>query len=380
MGKSQLGSRLARFHALKIATKAAPRLKARMPFHADVRRAIDEGELVERFCEEQEVVLTPGERELATRLPNPPVSQVSRDIALVRLENVSVLGNTGKIIDERRGQLLRLRVEPPEVEVNDFRAETSRAVKQPPMNYIHLMGEHSGHAHFFHFLFDRLPRLFYLLERFSLGRQSVVVLINENPPAFQRDICGFLKARYPNVELRHIPRNERWQLRELYIIDDYQSTTRATFLAQPTLDFMRELVIEGYQISPGRARRRIYINRGDARKRRLRNEGELWPLFALRGFESVAAGNLSFRDQVALFSEAKVIAGPHGAGLSHILFAPRGAQVLEIFPADKAFDIDYFYLTKAMGGTYEAVIGSPGGRLGWFRAPATEIGEALAKF
>ena len=116
----------------------------------------------------------------------------------------------------------------------------------------------------------------------------------------------------------------------------------------------------------------------ERRKRRLLNESEVWPLFAAKGFESVSAANLSFREQAALFSEAEAIAGPHGAGLSHILFAP-GVKTLEIFPLEKAFDIDYFYLTKAVGGTYDAVVGSRGSRLGHFRIDPAEISQALQR-
>ena len=249
-------------------------------------------------------------------------------------------------------------------------------VEMPPANYVYFMGEHSGHAHFFHFLFDRLPRLFYLLERFSLRHEPVVILSNENPPEFQRDVFGFIAARYSNVQFRQIPRRERWRMPQLYFIDDYNTSTRATFLALETLDWMRKLILEGYGIRPELPRRRLYVNRGDARKRKLLNESDLWPLFAAKRFESVSAAKLSFRDQAALFSEAEAIAGPHGAGLSHIFFAP-GVQTLEIFPLDKAFDIDYFYLTKAVGGAYDAVIGSRGNRLGHFHVDPAEIAQTL---
>jgi capsular polysaccharide biosynthesis protein len=94
--------------------------------------------------------------------------------------------------------------------------------------------------------------------------------------------------------------------------------------------------------------------------------------------ESVSAASLSFREQAALFSEAEAIAGPHGAGLSHILFAP-GVKTLEIFPLEKAFDIDYFYLTKAIGGAYDAVIGSRGNRLGHFHVDSAQLAQALQK-
>ena len=365
-----------RFKALEYASRKFPALARTMPFASDVRFAIDVGQKVETYTEEQDVVLTPAESELAQLLPNPPRAHVRRDIALLRLENVTLLGNTGRVIDESRSVLLRSRLEVLAVEVNDFRAETSRAVPMPPANYVYLMGEHSGHAHFFHFLFDRLPRLFYLLDRFSLGREPLVILSNENPPPFQRDIFGFIAARYPNAQFRQVPRRERWRLPQLLLIDDYNTTTRATFLAPETLDWMRGLILEGYGIRSKAAHRRLYVNRGDARKRRLLNEREVRPLFAAKGFDSISAANLSFREQAALFSEAEAIAGPHGAGLSHILFAP-GVKTLEIFPLEKAFDIDYFYLTKAVGGTYDAVVGARGNRLGHFRIDPAQVAQAL---
>jgi hypothetical protein len=379
MGNPQFGSRLLRFKALQFASLHFPLLTRQMPFCAYVRRVIDVGEVVEQFEEEQDLVLNSAEAAVAARLPNPPAAHVSRRIALVRLRDVTALGNTGKLIDQSRGLLFRSQLEPLAVEVNDFRAERSQPVQMPPDNYVYFMGEHSGHAHFFHFLFDRLPRLFYLLERFALGSEPLVILSNEDPPAFQRDIFGFIASRYANVQFRQVPQRERWRLPFCYFIDDHNTTTRATFLAPDTLAFMRALILGGYGITPKPPHRRIYVNRGDARKRKLLNESEIWPLFAAKGFEPVSAAQLSFREQAALFGEAEAIAGPHGAGLSHILFAP-GVGTLEIFPADKAFDIDYLYLTKAMGGIYDAVIGSPGNRLGHFRIDPSEIAKALDRF
>src|SRR5256885_1768634 len=103
MGNPQLGSRLARFQALKLATAAFPALKRRMPFFSNVHRVLDVGAVAEQFEEEQDIVLTPDEAKLAARLPNPPPAHVSRRIALVRLNDVTILGNTGRVIDERKG-------------------------------------------------------------------------------------------------------------------------------------------------------------------------------------------------------------------------------------------------------------------------------------
>ncbi len=61
------------------------------------------------------------------------------------------------------------------------------------------------------------------------------------------------------------------------------------------------------------------------------NEQELEPILIDHGFEVIEAENLSFAAQVCLFSQAEVVAGPHGAGLTNILFAPEGCKVLELF-------------------------------------------------
>jgi capsular polysaccharide biosynthesis protein len=45
------------------------------------------------------------------------------------------------------------------------------------------------------------------------------------------------------------------------------------------------------------------------------------------GWDILDPASLSFADQVGLFSQARVIAGLHGAGLTNMLFAPQAAIV-----------------------------------------------------
>ncbi|HUA51661.1 MAG TPA: glycosyltransferase family 61 protein, partial [Candidatus Sulfotelmatobacter sp.] len=51
---------------------------------------------------------------------------------------------------------------------------------------------------------------------------------------------------------------------------------------------------------------------------------------ARHGFEPVSPEALGFVDQVKLFAAASVIAGPHGAGLANMVFAPPGTPVVEL--------------------------------------------------
>ena len=68
----------------------------------------------------------------------------------------------------------------------------------------------------------------------------------------------------------------------------------------------------------------------DIHGRRLLNEAEIAAIASEQGFEIIRSEALPFETQVALFSEASVIAGPHGAGFVNMVFAPRGARVIEM--------------------------------------------------
>lgn len=75
---------------------------------------------------------------------------------------------------------------------------------------------------------------------------------------------------------------------------------------------------------------RIFISRENATVRRLRNENELMDLLSEWGFERYHPENMSFAEQVTLFSEAEAIISTHGSGLLNQIWADN-ATVIEIF-------------------------------------------------
>lgn len=75
----------------------------------------------------------------------------------------------------------------------------------------------------------------------------------------------------------------------------------------------------------------IYINRSN---RRLKNESELQKMLQEIGFEIVNLEELILDEQVLFFSNAKIIIGFHGAGLSNLLFASNSTKVFEIVDQD----------------------------------------------
>ncbi len=78
--------------------------------------------------------------------------------------------------------------------------------------------------------------------------------------------------------------------------------------------------------------RRLWISREhflDPR-RRIQNIDEIEPILSRYGFERVTLEDLSFGEQVRLFSEAEIVAGSHGAGFSNIIFCPKNTRIVLI--------------------------------------------------
>jgi len=74
---------------------------------------------------------------------------------------------------------------------------------------------------------------------------------------------------------------------------------------------------------------RIYVERHGTRE--VTNQGDVDEVLVRHGITTIRPEEYSLGAQVALFQNAELIVGPHGAGLANIVFASPGTQVVEIF-------------------------------------------------
>ena len=79
---------------------------------------------------------------------------------------------------------------------------------------------------------------------------------------------------------------------------------------------------------------RLYISRRHVPTRVVVNEEELLPILQRHGFIVVATEKLSLAEQIRLFRNAEVIIGPHGSGLTNMIYAAPGTPVLELFSVE----------------------------------------------
>jgi hypothetical protein len=79
--------------------------------------------------------------------------------------------------------------------------------------------------------------------------------------------------------------------------------------------------------------RAIYIWRADTQARPLLNEEQLIVRLASFGVEPVVLSLLSLDEQIILFREARLVIGPHGAGLTNVVFSRPGSVLYELLPS-----------------------------------------------
>lgn len=145
-----------------------------------------------------------------------------------------------------------------------------------------------------------------------------------------------------------------------------------------TLQYVREKLLSKVKnrVDITQFSKRIFISRRDA-IRRILNEDEIFELFKAKGFERYETSKMSVEEQIALFAQAEVVVGEHGAGLTNIMFCQQDTKVIELFQelVDTSFwfpaqtfklnytpvktldiDVDYFANWKAINpNIYEKV-------------------------
>ncbi|HEV2293543.1 MAG TPA: glycosyltransferase family 61 protein [Tepidisphaeraceae bacterium] len=186
-----------------------------------------------------------------------------------------------------------------------------------------------------HWLTAHLPKLLLLRDR---GALADVVLPEERTPAIDGSLrmLGIDAAQFRTFDLARP-------------LDVEEFTFLGTDRFRPEL---LRLVPQAFGVLDAEPpRRKVFISRGKALRRRLVNEDEVWALLEPRGFERVLMEELSFQQQVELMKQTAVLVAPHGAGLTNMMFCPPGAHVVEM--ADLSFPNPNFYaLASAMGHHY----------------------------
>ena len=121
------------------------------------------------------------------------------------------------------------------------------------------------------------------------------------------------------------------------------------------------------------ANKRVYVEREAFRK--VANAAEVRRFFEQRGFVTVRLDGMPNVEQARVFASAEFVAGPHGAGLSNLIFTPPHARVIEFIPNSEMRS--FFWLISSKLGHEYAMLPCPtddgGGFNGDMRVDMTKL-------
>lgn len=181
-----------------------------------------------------------------------------------------------------------------------------------------------GSTNYYHWLIDFFPR-FHLLEKAGIPFRSTPIIVNNRLTHFQLetlDLLGICREQMIEVDTGQVV-----EVGNLVIPAILSSNT---FVAQEVLSWLRQFGLSRLPNNHTTGNRRLFISRADATVRRLINEEDVYAALEPLGFELFVPGAHSFIEQVEAFSIAECIVGPHGAGLTNLVFAPQNTVIIDI--------------------------------------------------
>jgi hypothetical protein len=189
---------------------------------------------------------------------------------------------------------------------------------------------------FYHLLFQLLPRMMHTAE---IDR-SVPLLIDRKVAEIgnMQQLVDWFNAE--KREIIYLNEKTEYRVEELYVITSVNlcipNFKPGCSLYEPkskysmeTIEMMRSVMLP--HMAKIKTPEKIYICRRNATKLRSYNEEELYAIVKDMGFVDVYPETMTVGEQIALFSNAKMIISPEGAALSNTMFIQKDCKVVVMY-------------------------------------------------
>ena len=202
-------------------------------------------------------------------------------------------------------------------------------------NVLSLLQGASAIENYGHWILDTIPKLI-IAKKFKDLNSFDAILMPNIKKKFQNDSLEYFNISKSKIldgsEITHlygdkitIPCHPYWELNK------HQFETVAN-VDKDILKSIRKIFMKDNNLNEHKKNENIYIDRSDSKfnHNKLVNNQEIIELLKKRGFSIIKLSNLSFNEQVKTFSNAKIIIGSHGAGLTNLIFCEPSTKVIEI--------------------------------------------------
>lgn len=212
--------------------------------------------------------------------------------------------------------------------------------------------------YFYHWMLEYLPKLQWLPAIRDLTGSDPHILIPTNPPPFVTESLALMGIKADRIIAWP---GGRWRAHRVWMSHHHPHSAESQYRVSPRdIAWVKKtlssaiLSVGGQDSGDKDMPSMVYVSRQQARSgqgqrglRRVRNFEELLPDLTSRGIKIVDFSAMSLNEQIRTAMNAKLFIGPHGAGLTHMIFSAR-ASVIELFPARSP--LPFFPLVAAAAG------------------------------
>ena len=215
---------------------------------------------------------------------------------------------------------------------------------------------------YYHWIVEYLPKI-RLLEYYQdrTGRQPTILVEPEARDfileslelvGYGSNMCREWDGTHGTVKHLALPSHQ------CHVLDPHVPSQSEYHPSRSELQWLRSRMRASIDTDiPADEETRIYVSRQEAdsdRGRKVVNYDELMNALRDRGFKSYTLENLDFKEQIELFADARVVVGPHGAGLVNILFSDE-PLLIELFPQHRS-EPYFHHICRMFNAEYEPIV------------------------
>ena len=201
-----------------------------------------------------------------------------------------------------------------------------------------ILANEYAYGNFSHWTFDLLPKIGLLEKTTGLDAIDFFYVGYEERPY---QIETLLQLNIPREKIRRFSSSSHINAKELIVprLSGYSRTYHRKWV----LDYLQTKLGSKVSLWPAR---KLFISRGDATFRILKQEAELFQLLEKHGFERIELAGLSLPKTIDLFTDATSVVGAFGSGLMNIAFCHPKTRVVEIVNP-KFYNCYHWYLSTS---------------------------------
>jgi capsular polysaccharide biosynthesis protein len=131
-----------------------------------------------------------------------------------------------------------------------------------------------------------------------------------------------------------------------------ENFTGSTGYHHPDLLNVTSQLIKNSFSSDRNLKRKVYVTRENALRRRILNDENFKRILIKYGFEIFDFDEIKFEQQVEILMTSNILVAQHGAALTNMIFMQTGSAIVELLPKEVFNDKCYFILAGTMKHHY----------------------------